>query len=171
MTTDTTPKLTLKQINFVDAFLECGNESEAYRRAYNAERMSAKAITVEATRLMKHPAITLVLTSRQQALAERHEVTADSIVSGLQKIADDPEAPAAAKVSALMGQARILGHVVDRREVKGNVEHHVNSGANSLSKYTIEQLDALLDAMKEPEALASPPNHVIEGDYTEVSAP
>ena len=39
--------LTLKQQTFVQAYIETGNGCEAYRRAYVAQRMSAKAITVE----------------------------------------------------------------------------------------------------------------------------
>ena len=161
----------------MDAFIETGNESEAYRRAYNAERMSARAITVEATRLMKHPAITLVLKQRQQELERRHAVTVDSVVQGLGDIANDPDAPAAAKVSALMGQARIMGFIVDRREVKGNVD--VRKGPSELeialaalpeeehADYVRSLADNYTRRRNEHEALPMP--NVIEGTFTEAA--
>jgi phage terminase small subunit len=54
-------KLTPKQKAFVRAYLETGNATEAYRRAYDASKMTSAAIEVEAKRLLKHPLITLRL--------------------------------------------------------------------------------------------------------------
>jgi len=65
-------KLTPKQEAFVLAYLETGNASEAYRRAYNAEGMNEKSIRREAQRLVDHPAIT----PRLQRLAQKAEVKA-----------------------------------------------------------------------------------------------
>ena len=40
-------KLTPKQEAFVLAYIETGNASEAYRRAYNAENMSERSFTTK----------------------------------------------------------------------------------------------------------------------------
>lgn len=44
--------MTPKQEAFCKAFIETGNASEAYRRAYNAENMAANTINVKASELM-----------------------------------------------------------------------------------------------------------------------
>ena len=49
--------LTKKQQGFVLAILEGQTASDAYRSAYDAKRMSAKAIGNEATKLLAHPVI------------------------------------------------------------------------------------------------------------------
>ena len=60
------PKLTFKQEAFILAYIETGNASEAYRRAYDAKKMSAQAIHVNACRLLKNPKVAL-------RIAEFHE--------------------------------------------------------------------------------------------------
>ena len=47
--------LTSKQLAFACAFIETGNATEAYRRAYDASKMSKGAIEVEACRLLARP--------------------------------------------------------------------------------------------------------------------
>src|SRR5215468_319576 len=50
-------KLTPKQEAFILAYLETGNASEAYRRAYNASGMNAATINREAHSLLEHPKV------------------------------------------------------------------------------------------------------------------
>jgi len=50
-------KLTIKQDAFVLAYLETGNASEAYRRAYNCSGMNSNTINNRASDLMKHGGI------------------------------------------------------------------------------------------------------------------
>ena len=50
-------KLTPKQVQFVLAYRETGNGTEAYRRIYNTTNMAPKTINREATRLLDHPLI------------------------------------------------------------------------------------------------------------------
>lgn len=51
-------KLTQKQESFCIAYIECGNASEAYRSAYNAENMKPETIHVKASELMANGKIT-----------------------------------------------------------------------------------------------------------------
>ena len=44
---------------FAQAYVGLGNASEAYRRAYNAGRMKAETIVVNASRLLKDTKVTL----------------------------------------------------------------------------------------------------------------
>ena len=46
-------KLTIKQENFCNYYIECGNASEAYRRAYSCGKMSDKTIWEVSSKLLK----------------------------------------------------------------------------------------------------------------------
>jgi phage terminase small subunit len=48
-------QLTSKQERWFQLYMEIGNGSEAYRRAYDAANMSDRAIRVEASKLINHP--------------------------------------------------------------------------------------------------------------------
>jgi phage terminase small subunit len=58
---DELPILTPKQSAFVNALLQGKTASDAYREAYNCEKMSQGAISVEASRLRRSPKISLWL--------------------------------------------------------------------------------------------------------------
>lgn len=49
MTKEKELKLTIKQEAFARAYVETGNASEAYRRAYDAARMKPEVIAVKAS--------------------------------------------------------------------------------------------------------------------------
>jgi phage terminase small subunit len=50
-------RLTPKQERWFQLYMEIGNGSEAYRRAYNCALMSGRAIRVEASKLINHPEV------------------------------------------------------------------------------------------------------------------
>lgn len=111
--------LTPKQDAFRQAYLETGNACEAYRRAYKPKKMSQKAITVESTRLLKHPSISLAIENEQQALQERHGVTLDSLT---QELVEDRKGAReagqfSAAISAVALKAKLHGLIVDKSEV------------------------------------------------------
>lgn len=58
----TSRKLTKKQAAFRDFILTGFNPSEAYKKAFDAQSMSPKAISNEAQKLLKHKKITLAIT-------------------------------------------------------------------------------------------------------------
>jgi phage terminase small subunit len=116
MAADNRLGLTPKQEAFARAYVETGNASEAYRRAYSADKMSEKAVKVQACRLLKHPNIALTLERLRVEHAQRHNVTVGSITAMLQE--DRKKAHAAgqigAAVSASMGLAKLHGLIIDR---------------------------------------------------------
>jgi phage terminase small subunit len=61
----------LKQEAFVAAYLETGNASEAYRRAYDAKGMNAATINREAHALLEHPKIAPRLSEIRTKAAEQ----------------------------------------------------------------------------------------------------
>jgi hypothetical protein len=64
------PILTPKQSAFVNALLQGKTASDAYREAYNCDKMSQGAISVEASRLRRSPKISLWLKHFQWSTAQ-----------------------------------------------------------------------------------------------------
>ena len=115
--------LTPKQEAFALAYVETGNASEAYRRAYNAEKMKPETVNRRAKEALKHGPIAARIKELQAATFERHEITVDDILRELEEARtmaatlDRPQV--SAMVAASMGKAKILGFEVNRTEVTG----------------------------------------------------
>lgn len=105
--------VTEQQEKFCRAFVEIGNASESYRRAYNTEKMSPTTVNRKASELLDNGSITARLEQLRQVHAKRHNVTVDSLVAELEEIkrialkAETPQTSAA--VSAVMGKAKLTG--------------------------------------------------------------
>ena len=117
-------KLTPKQEAFVLAYIETGNASEAYRRAYNAENMSEKVIHNKASDLLKRGDIRVRIEALQKHHQQRHAVTVDSLTN---KLIEDRELAhkneqASAAIAATMGKAKLHGLLKDKIEHSGDVE-------------------------------------------------
>lgn len=112
-----TAKLTPKQSAFALAYVETGNASEAYRRAYDAEKMQPESVWVAASRVLGDANVTLRVMELQQAAQERTLVTVESITRELEEvrlkaIANDDLAPAN---TAIMGKAKVNGLITDKQ--------------------------------------------------------
>lgn len=104
--------LTPKQEAFAMAYVETGNATEAYRRSYEPQNWTDNALSVQASKMLRHPKIVLRLDKLQRAHAERHEITVDGITSELEearKLAMATGNPNAA-VSATMGKQSSTGY-------------------------------------------------------------
>ena len=62
--------LTPKMENFIAAYFETGNASEAYRRAYNAENMAPETIHVKACELLKHGKVSARVSTYRQKVED-----------------------------------------------------------------------------------------------------
>ena len=115
--------LTPKQEAFALAYVETGNASEAYRRAYNAEKMKPEVIANKASALLKRGEVRVRVEMAQAKAVERHETTVDDILRELEEaraLAAGGEKPQpAAMVAASMGKAKLLGMLTDKTEVTG----------------------------------------------------
>lgn len=115
------PGLTPKQEAFAQAYVETGNASEAYRRAYNAEAMKPNVISVKACELLSSGKVSVRVAELRDAHLERHNFTVDDMVRQLDEdrtFARHLEVAAAA-ITASMGKAKVLGFLTDK------IEHHV----------------------------------------------
>ena len=115
--------LTVKQEAFCLAYMETGNASEAYRRAYNAENMKADVIAVKACELLKNGNVSVRVAELKESAVKRSEITVDDLIAELEesrKVALGAMIPqSAASVAATMGKAKILGFLTDKVEATG----------------------------------------------------
>jgi phage terminase small subunit len=103
--------LTPKQENFCLAYLETGNASEAYRRAYDADAMTPESVNRKAKEVVDNVKIAARLEELREPIMKRHAITVDVLLAELEEarqLALETEAPAPA-VSATMGKAKLLG--------------------------------------------------------------
>ncbi|WP_439243801.1 terminase small subunit [Lonepinella sp. BR2474] len=105
-------EFTPKQENFCLIYIETGNASEAYRRAYNADKMKPESIHRRAKELLDNGKIRARIEQLQADNVARHNITVDSLLddeleeSRKQAMNNNQLSVA---VSAVMGKARILG--------------------------------------------------------------
>lgn len=88
--------LTAKQAKYADARIAGNDPSAAYRCSYDAERMSAKAISVEANRLENHPAIALAVLEGRRAATEAAIITEQWWLENVKLQAEHGKNPTAA---------------------------------------------------------------------------
>lgn len=115
--------LTQKQEKFCLAYIETGNASEAYRRAYSAGKMKPETVTKRASELLADGGVSGRVAELQKAAAERNAITVDDLLSELEEarqaalMCETPQSSAA--VSATMGKAKMLGFLMDKTELTG----------------------------------------------------
>lgn len=124
-------RLTPKQENFCQKYIELGNASEAYRQSYDASKMKPETIKRKAQELLNHGTITATIEALQAEHKKRHNITVDDLITELEEAriaaltCETPQSSAA--VSATMGKAKILGfdkQVVEHTGKDGNAIQH-----------------------------------------------
>lgn len=113
--------MTPKQENFCQLYIELGNASEAYRRAYNASAMSTASVNRKAKELLDNGKIAARLGQLRATHAQRHAVTVDEIARMLREDREfaRKHAKPSACVAATMGLAKLYGHLTDKTELTG----------------------------------------------------
>jgi len=116
-----TAKLTIKQENFCLAYIQTGNASQAYRIAYNAEKMKPASINRKAAFTLDQGKIRARLEELHSEERERHAVTVESLTKELKNImkaAFDAGQFSASNQSA-MGMAKLHGLLIEKKELTG----------------------------------------------------
>ena len=78
--------LTPKKKKFADEFFKCGNQSEAYRRAYNCKKMKPETITENASRLMRDKDVSARVQKLQEKIDRKTIADAQEIQETLTKM-------------------------------------------------------------------------------------
>lgn len=80
-------KLTVKQENFCNKYIECGNASEAYRYAYKCSRKNDKTVWENASRLLNDSKVTARVKELQNELKKSSDISKESLLEELSNIA------------------------------------------------------------------------------------
>jgi len=135
-------KLTPKQEKFAQVYVQTGNASEAYRQAYDAEKMKPETITVAASKLLANYNVTTRVQQIREELAKASQIGLKELLQELEQArqaalgCESPQSSAA--VAATMGKAKLLG--LD----KVIIDHQSSDRSMSPKCHA----DAVLDALK-----------------------
>jgi phage terminase small subunit len=102
--------MTIKQELFAQAYIETGNASEAYKRAYNTQA-NANTINRKASQLLKHPEVSTHIIELQNEQRKKHHLTLDDILQELEqtRLLALKNKQCSAAISATMSKAKLLG--------------------------------------------------------------
>lgn len=129
-------RFTDKMQAFCLAYAETANAAEAYRRAYNTEKMATATIGREAYKLLQNPMIEARITELQAQAMARNEYTVDTLLKELEDARQlaIKGGKAAAAVSATMGKAKLLG-------LEKNIHEHTGKDGGPIKAETTVTVD------------------------------
>ena len=136
--------LNAAQEHFAKTFVETGNASEAYRKAYpTSQKWSANAVNVEARRCQAHPVISLRIEEIRAAIMAETEITLSEHLRELAEIRDLAKADGrySAAVSAETSRGKVCGFYSDKVEVKTELSGEIGVKAK-LPDSILEMIEA-----------------------------
>ena len=110
--------LTAKQEEFAKAIVEGMNQADAYRSAYNTERMSDNAIYREASLLMSNPKVAQRIKELREQLATPSIMTAQERLEWLTKVIQSNEESMADRLKASDQMNKMQGEYVQKVEAE-----------------------------------------------------
>ena len=117
--------LTIKQEKFCQLVVELGDNSKAYRGAYDAGRMKPETVHRSAKALIDDPKISARVAELRAEAAKAHRCTVESLLIKLDTAYDvalASETPqCSAAVSAVMAQAKLCGLDKQLVELSGTI--------------------------------------------------
>ena len=128
--------LTIKQEAFCQAYVELGDASEAYRKAYDADKMKPESVHRKAKEVKDNGKVTARIEQLQGEIKQRHNVTVDSLLAELEEArqkalsAETPQSSAA--VAATMGKAKLTGLDKQIVEMRGSLGINLNKSLTEL---------------------------------------
>ena len=118
--------LTIKQEKFAQLVVELGDNSKAYRGAYDASRMKPESVHRKARELIENVKVAARIDELREELAQRGRCTLDSLLLELEETrvsALNRETPqCGAAVAATMGKAKLCGLDKQLVELSGGVD-------------------------------------------------
>lgn len=116
-------RLTQKQENFCLAYIETGNASEAYRKAYNAERMKPETVNNKAHVLLKKGEIRARLEELRCPATKSAQVTLAQHLSKLEELRElaKEEGKYGPAIQAEIARGKAAGLYVERSHIDGEI--------------------------------------------------
>ena len=146
-------KLTHKREMFCLAYVETGNASEAYRRAYDTGKMKPESVNESASRLLADVKIVARLEQLRAPVRERAQITLESHLERLNHLslmAEQAEQYSAA-IKAEESRGKVSGlyvEKVDHTSSDGSMSPNPTIDVSKLSTETLAELMAAKDAAK-----------------------
>lgn len=140
--------LTPKQEAFARAYVETGNASEAYRRAYNVgEKTKPETVWRKASEVLADGKVTARVRELQGKAAQKVSITVESLATELEEARQIAikEKQSSAAVSATMGKAKLFGLGTENRKISGTLQV-ITISAKQLEALTDDELAALESA-------------------------
>jgi phage terminase small subunit len=115
--------LTQKQENFCFAYIETGNASEAYRKAYNAEKMKPETVNNKAHVLLKKGEIRARLEELRKPAKESVQITLTQHLSTLEELRElaKEEGKYGPAIQAEIARGKAAGLYVERSHIDGEI--------------------------------------------------
>ena len=126
--------LTLNMETFCNEVVLTGNQSKAYRSAYNADNWKPESVHCEASKLMSNPKVLQRVSELRAAIAEKNSITADDLLKELEQarqLALMTRQPSA-MITATMGKSKILGF--DKIILSGDKDNPLQFKMNQMSE-------------------------------------
>lgn len=116
-------ELTQKQENFCLAYIETGNASEAYRKAYNAAGSSEKSIWELASKMLDNPKVISRLEALREQAARRALLTLERHLEELAALRDEARAEGrySAAIAAEIARGKAAGLYVEQSRTEGEI--------------------------------------------------
>lgn len=116
-------ELTQKQENFCLAYIEMGNASEAYRRAYNAAKTSEKSVWELASKMLDNPKVISRLEALREQAARRALLTLERHLEELATLRDEARAEGrySAAIAAEIARGKAAGLYVEQSRTEGEI--------------------------------------------------
>lgn len=133
----TEPKLTPKQEGFCLAYIETGNASEAYRRAYDADKMAPTTINRNAKTLLDNSKIAARLAALRKPAADKAQLTLESHLEDLKMLRNMAvkDKKWAAAIHAEIARGKAAGLSIERHEITGKNGGPVESATFTKAEY------------------------------------
>lgn len=115
--------LTPKQENFCLAYLESGNASDAYRKAYDASSMTDASVNRAAKELMDNPKITSRIEILRAPVVEQAKMTVLGHLADLKELRDmaRDDGKWGPAIAAEIARGKVSGFYVEKTEHSGVV--------------------------------------------------
>jgi hypothetical protein len=147
--------LTIKQERFAAAYVETGNASEAYRRAYDAKKLKPESVNRLSFDVLHNIKVASRIAELREGAAKRARETIDDLLVELEdarKLAMTSPRSCSAAVSATHVKAKILGLITQKVQTDLNV----NPGAPNPLK------DSLMSEIAKEDAAAKQAVEVVD---------
>lgn len=135
-------KLTEKQKRFADYYIETGNATEAYKRAYNSKNDNTAA--KEGHKLLKNPKITQEIEKRNKELESDRIISMEEVKKFWSDTIWNEEADLKHRLKASEYIAKTNAAFIEKQQITGEMTQTINTDLSKLSVEELKQIESIL---------------------------